>query len=161
MFSFPKLFNKAAPTELLTSRLFDETTFYQSFISDLDKCKEEVIIESPYITTKRMNMLFPIFNRLIKRGVRITVITRSPQEHGDSLAIQAERAIQSFEALGVQVLLCTDNHHRKLAILDRKILWEGSLNILSQTYSREIMRRINSEVLSREMFDFLKLGKFV
>jgi len=63
--------------------------------------------------------------------------------------------------MGVQVLLCTGNHHRKLAILDRNILWEGSLNILSQRHSREIMRRIENEELSLEMFNFLKLQKFL
>lgn len=71
----------------------------------------------------------------------------------------AEEEIQYFEALGVQVLLCVGNHHRKLAILDRKVLWEGSLNILSQTHSREIMRRIDSKELTIEMFNFLKLNK--
>jgi len=63
--------------------------------------------------------------------------------------------------LGVQVLLCVGNHHRKLAILDRKILWEGSLNILSQTHSREIMRRIDSSKLTGEMFKFLKLERWI
>jgi len=35
---------------------------------------------------------------------------------------QSEDAISLFERIGVQVLLCIGNHHRKLAILDRKIL---------------------------------------
>lgn len=77
------------------------------------------------------------------------------------MELQSEDAIQWCEALGIQVLLCVGNHHRKLAILDRKILWEGSLNILSQTHSREIMRRIENEEIAAEMFNFLKLGKFI
>ena len=69
---------------------------------------------------------------------------------------QSEAGISYFEGLGAQVLLVKGSHHRKLAIIDQKILWEGSLNILSQSYSREFMRRIDSKVLSREMFTFLK-----
>ena len=41
--------------------------------------------------------------------------------------------------------MCIGNHHRKLAILDRKVLWEGSLNILSQTRSREIRIKLIKE----------------
>ena len=51
----------------LTSRLFDEKTFYQAFLKDLEGCRSEVIIESPYITAKRAEMLIPIFENLAKR----------------------------------------------------------------------------------------------
>ena len=56
------------------------------------------------------------------------------------LAHHSESAIQTFETLGIQVYVTRNEHHHKLAILDRQILWEGSLNILSQTKSREIMQ---------------------
>ena len=88
-------------------------------------------------------------------------MTRDPRQHSETLEEQSETEIQRFEALGVQVLLCTGNHHRKLAILDRQVLWEGSLNILSQHKSREIMRRIDNKEVATEMFDFLKFGNFL
>ncbi|MDP3974037.1 MAG: phospholipase D-like domain-containing protein [Candidatus Daviesbacteria bacterium] len=157
---FSKLFG-TSPESLLTSKLFDENTFYEAFIKDLKRCKEEVIIESPYITCRRMEILESIFEKLIKHGVKIYIITRNPNEHDESMARQAELEISIFEEMGVQVLLCTGNHHRKLAILDRKTLWEGSLNILSQGISREIMRRIESYELTMQMFKFLKLEKFL
>jgi phosphatidylserine/phosphatidylglycerophosphate/cardiolipin synthase-like enzyme len=144
-----------------SSRLYDEKTFYQAFLRDLEGCKSEVIIESPYITSKRAEMLIPVFESLVAKGVKIYVMTRDPKEHEENMEYQSEEAISQFERIGVQVLLCIGNHHRKLAILDRKILWEGSLNILSQNKSREIMRRIESEKLTLEMFNFLKLARFV
>jgi phosphatidylserine/phosphatidylglycerophosphate/cardiolipin synthase-like enzyme len=157
------MFNSPQSTrdELITSTLFDEKAFYHAFLRDLEGCRSEVIIESPYITSKRAEMLIPIFNPLLSKGVKIYVMTRDPQEHNESMEYQSEEAISLFERMGVQVLLCIGNHHRKLAILDRRILWEGSLNILSQAYSREIMRRIESEKLTMQMFDFLKLYKFI
>lgn len=147
--------------ELVKSSLFDEKTFYAAFIEDLLHCEEEVIIESPFITSERMKTFSPVFRKLLERGVKIIVITRDPNEHRDEYAIQAEREITNFEVRGIQTLLCVGNHHRKLAILDRKILWEGSLNILSQTKSREIMRRIDSKGLTMQMFDYLKLDDFI
>ena len=146
---------------LLTSQLHDESTFYQTFLRDLEYCQEEVIIESPYITYQRMKTFDRFFEKLIEKGVKIYFITRDPKEHDESMEIQSEKVISYCERIGIQVLLCLGNHHRKLAILDRKILWEGSLNILSQTYSREIMRRIENRSLALEMFNFLKLAKFL
>jgi phosphatidylserine/phosphatidylglycerophosphate/cardiolipin synthase-like enzyme len=145
----------------MNSSLFDETTFYDKFIKDLNTCTKEIIIESPYITSKRAEMLIPIFNNLLAKDVKIYIMTRDPKEHNENMECQSEDVISLFERMGVQVLLCIGNHHRKLAILDREVLWEGSLNILSQGHSREIMRRIESKDMALEMFNFLKLYKFI
>jgi phosphatidylserine/phosphatidylglycerophosphate/cardiolipin synthase-like enzyme len=146
---------------MMDSTLYDETTFYQSFIKDLENCSKEVIIESPYITNKRSEMFIPIFNNLLAKEVKIYVMTRDPKEHNENMEYQSEEAISLFERMEVHVLLCIGNHHRKLAILDKRILWEGSLNILSQNKSREIMRRIENKTMALKMFNFLKLYKFI
>jgi len=145
----------------MNSILYDEKTFYPSFINDLEACRKEVIIESPFITSKRMKDFRSVFKKILEKGVKIYIFTRDPREHELPMSVQSEAEISNFERIGVQTLLCVGNHHRKLAIIDRKILWEGSLNILSQANSREIMRRIESEELSLELFNFLKYGKFM
>ncbi len=86
----------------------------------------------------------------------MTINTRDPVEHEEPLRAQSERVITNLQRMGV-VVLYTGNHHRKLAILDDKIIWEGSLNILSQHKSCEIMRRIYSEELAEQMVGFLQL----
>lgn len=108
-----------------------------------------------------MKMLWPSLKQLYDRGIKIFIITRDPNEHTEGYENQSESEIEGLEALGVQVLLCTGNHHRKLAIVDRKILWEGSLNILSQLHSREIMRRFEGGNFAQDMFTFLKFGRYI
>lgn len=145
---------------MINSSLYDEATFYPQFVEDLLHVTHEVVVESPYITAERMRLLLPVFQKLVSQGVKIYIFTRDPREHSLTLEYQSETEIQKFEELGVQVFLCTGNHHRKIAILDRKILWEGSLNILSQTKSREFMRRINDETTTKETLKFLNLERF-
>src|SRR5476649_1651041 len=135
-----KLFRKPNDEGLCSSILLDNRTFYPKFMRDIERCKCELIIESPFITAKRMNALYPSFRKLTKRGVRIVVNTRDPQEHEPQMAYEALHAVTEMQRLGVEVLY-TERHHRKLAIIDREILYEGSLNILSQSASCEIMRR--------------------
>ncbi len=145
--------------DLATSILHDEHTFYQAFIHDLKRSKTEVIIECPFITSSRVEMLIPIFKGLLDRKVKIHIITRDPAEHDEFLKYQATNEILACYELGVKITMLKGNFHRKLAIIDRKIIWEGSLNILSQNSSREIMRRIESKKMSHEILRFLSFKK--
>lgn len=152
--------NKIPPADLLTSKLYDETTFYQAFLRDLRHCKKEVIIESPYMTTNRVASLAPILRKLTKNGVKVSVNTRFPGHHDQLLRIQAWIVTKELKGMGVRVHFFNDYHHRKIAVLDNRILYEGSLNILSQNHSREIMRRVESEQLVKQMIQFLRLKKW-
>lgn len=147
-------------TDLLTSTLYDERTFYRAFIRDLKNCRKEAIIESPYITTGRLALFLPTLRKLVKKGVAVRVNTRFPGHHDELLRIQAWQARKELGSVGVKVKFFRDYHHRKIAVLDERVLWEGSLNILSQSNSREIMRRINSEQLAKQMIRFLRLKRF-
>jgi len=62
-----------------------------------------------------------IFNNIITKGIKIYVITRHPHEHTGKYKTQSETVVSFFEQIGVQAFLCTGNHHRKLAILDREV----------------------------------------
>ncbi len=144
-----------------SSTLHDEKTFYSAFLRDLDQAKDEIIIESPFITSSRMKMLWPSLKRAYSKGIMVYIITRDPNDHSDGYEVQSESEIEALEAFGIQVFLCIGNHHRKLAIIDRKVLWEGSLNILSQTKSREIMRRLDGGGFAEDMFNFLNFGRYI
>ena len=146
---------------LFSSELFDEGTFYKAFLKDITNCTREIIIESPFITTERMNGFRSVFKKILDKGIKIYVITRDPREHNETMEYQSEEEIINFEIMGIQTFLCSGNHHRKLAIIDRDILWEGSLNILSQNKSREVMRRIKGQDFALEMFNFLRLDEYI
>lgn len=152
-------FNHRSP-DLVTSRLYNEQTFYKAFIRDLACCRNEAIIESPFMTTQRVNTLLPYFRKAIARGAKVIVNTRHPQEHDQYMRTEAERSITILQNIDVEILF-TGGHHRKLAIFDRAILWEGSLNALSQNDSCEIMRRVESNLLVSQLLDFTGLRRFL
>lgn len=154
------LTRRAKRNELATSGLFNERTFYAQFRRDLEQAENEIVIESPFITSRRVKSLLPSLRRAIQRGVSITINTRELDEHEGFLRLEAECTVPILQTMGVRVLF-TQGHHRKLAVIDRRILWEGSHNILSQNDSCEVMRRINSAVLAQQMVDFTGLGRFL
>jgi phosphatidylserine/phosphatidylglycerophosphate/cardiolipin synthase-like enzyme len=159
---FSLLHRSEPPTELLSSKLYDGESFYPELMKDLNKCQHELLIESPFITNRRLNVLLPTLIKLKDRRVRVTINTRDPETHDDNeyLRSAAREAISTLQHMGVQVLF-TGNHHRKLAIIDRRIMWEGSLNILSYSNSCEVMRRIESVQLAWQMIRFTKIDKYI
>lgn len=142
------------------SELYNQDTFYRVFTKDLNLSQREVIIESPFITAKRMAMLLPIFTKLRQRNVRIIVNTRNPDEHDDMYRAQALEAVADMQMLSVKILY-TSGHHRKLVVIDRQVVYEGSLNILSFNDSYEIMRKMTSETLARQLIRFIAIDKYI
>jgi len=153
--TFPKKESALLSSQTTGYILTDENTFYYRFEHDLLEAKKEVIIESPFITVPKMRSLKPIFESLVKRGVKVIIITRHPEEHSSLMAEQSEAGIRFFESLGIQVLM-NKTHHRKIAMIDRKIVWKGSLNILSHRNSREFMEREEDAQKIKVLFQFLK-----
>ncbi len=143
------------------SKLYDQNSFYPAFLKDLANSHSEVIIECPFITNRRLKTLLPTLQKLKARKVRIAINTRDPQTHDEGFwRDDAYEAISKLQHIGVQVLY-TGNHHRKITILDRKVLYEGSLNILSQNDSCEVMRRIESTSLAWQMVRFIGIDQLI
>ena len=159
MFSLFKRRN-TNPADLLTSGLYNESHFYAAFVRDLKKAKSEVIIESPYLSCRRTDELLPIFRKLVRKGVKVRINTRNPNHHNELLRIQGWKCFKQLRMTDVKIKLCNDFRHRKIAVIDRQVLWEGSLNILSQSNSREVMRRTHSEALCKQMIRFIGLNRW-
>ena len=140
--------------QLLASRLFNDGNFHRAFAKDLLRAKKRVIIESPYLTERRVRYYVPIFKKLSKRKVKIRINTRHPRYHDEAMRIQADKAAKILLASGVKIYTYVDRRHWKLAAIDRVVLWEGSMNILSHGSSGEIMRRTKSYFFCHKMLDF-------
>lgn len=147
---------KRPSDELLRSELLDEVSFYPRFYKDLKHAKKSVLIESPYLTTTRALQIAPIAAKLTRKKVVIKVYTRFPGHHMPRLRYESEQAIGILQNASVIVYISHDLRHRKIAIIDKNILYEGSLNILSQSKSREIMRRTISNKLCKQMLRFTR-----
>lgn len=140
-------------------RMYDQESFYKAFEKDLLLAQTEVIIESPFITIKRINALLPIFTKLRNRGVSITINTRDPSEHDMGYEYQALASIAMLQSMDIKVLY-TVKHHRKLAVIDKTVTWNGSLNILSQNDSCEIMWRVNSPEAANRLLGFINVKRY-
>lgn len=145
--------------DIENAKLFNESDFYPNFIKDILKAKSEIIINSPFITSYRSDKLKPIFQHILHKGIRIFIITRPPEEHKDNMREQSLKELKEYEKTGIVVIPLMGNIHQKFSIIDRKIMWDGSLNILSQRDSEEIMRRYEGQSAVDQYITFMRLDK--
>ncbi len=142
------------------SGLYDENTFDKQLLKDIARAYSSLVIESPFIRVSRVEQLMPVITKIRRRGVSVIINTRSPQEHDEFYETQAAEALAMLQNLGVTVLF-TIKHHRKIAIIDREVFYEGSLNILSYYDSCEIMRRTVSPSEAEVLLRFIGLQKYL
>lgn len=127
--------------------LFNEGNFYPAFIEDLRNASEEVVIFSPFVTDKRLADVVTALRQLTDHGVPVRVVTRN---WGQSDVV-TRNLIRQISQAGIQVLHRRELHE-KLAFIDKKIAWCGSLNILSHSRSSEMMIRFSqSDFVTRLM----------
>ena len=155
---FSLLQNILGSQKLLISGLYNEKAFYWAFLRDLKSAKRNVVIESPYLTERKARYFMPILKELHRRKIKVRINTRNPNFHDLYMKNQAEKALTILRTGQAEIYVCTDLRHWKLAAIDKSILWEGSLNILSHAKNKEIMRRTQSPYLCRQMLRFIKIN---
>lgn len=138
--------------------LFTEHNFYPFFFRDLFGAKQEVIILSPFVSSRRAGQFIEFFRLLAQNGIKIRVYTRPAKEQTGSFALDSAQVIEQLRTIGIEV---TERRrmHQKVAIIDRSIAWEGSLNILSHRDSDEQMRRLPLSTAVNELIRLCELDE--
>lgn len=127
-------------------KTFNEQTFWPAFEEDLSTAQARLIIQSPFVSFRRVNKLLRLLDKLIERNVVVCTYIQSPRwsaTNEESRNRELESLEQSLKNRNVHVNFKA-NIHAKLAIIDESVLWEGSLNILSHNDTSERMRRFKS-----------------
>lgn len=144
-----------------TSKLYNQTSFYSALANDMLKAKEEIIIYSPFVSKHRADMFNRLLLKLKDTNVSVFIFTRPLREYAPSQRNEITEILGQYEETGATIYYLSGYIHEKVAIIDREILWEGSLNILSQRSSREMMRRITDKDSAEQVIRHLRLGNML
>lgn len=133
---------------------FTEGTFYPAFLKDLARARKSIVIFSPFATQNGTARWIDSFRAALARGVKVRILTRPPEEFGGGPAGEVTELIQELRDLRITVDLRA-RMHEKIAILDGRILWHGSLNILSHRDTYESMLRLESPAACQQLSRFV------
>ena len=130
--------------------IFDNTTFLPVYKNDLLNAAREILIVSPFITKRRVSQMLPFLGAAQDRKVKTVVVTRPAADFREKDRPALEETLALLIAAGIQVAF-KSNIHQKFAVFDQKIVWYGSINLLSFGRAEESIMRLENPGIADEL----------
>lgn len=138
----------------ITNSIFGSDNYRKPLEKDILSAAKSIVISSPFLGSKSTNWLIDQVDNLQMRGVRIYVISLSPDHYpGDGREHHME-LLQSLRGSGVQILTHPRCYER-FAVIDQSIVWYGSMNLLSNAREDDNLMRITSPSIAQELFELV------
>lgn len=141
--------SESRPFESINA-IYDNNNFLTVFTNDISSAKSEIIIVSPFIGKRRLPRMLHILAAAISNGVKITVITRPEADYKETDRLSVREMADRIRNCGINLFFKT-NIHQKFAVIDQRIVWYGSINLLSFGSSEESIMRLDSLNIANEL----------
>ena len=126
--------------------IYDGKSFYHGFCNDLQNAQSEILIVSPFMRKSRITSLMKILDPIIESGVKVTVVTRPPEDFKERDRDTVNGCAEKLQENSVIVSYKSD-FHQKFTVIDQSVVWYGSVNFLSfGTHEESIMRFENADI---------------
>ncbi len=130
--------------------IYDQVTFQSKFLQDVAQAKQSVLIFSPFATPRRVQWLAAVLEQYAQKRISVTVVMRSLESLPERSRKSAQIAVERLKSQGCSLVFRSDIH-QKYAIIDDRIVWYGSINLLSFGSSQESMMRLVSGSIAHEL----------
>lgn len=128
--------------------IFDNNNFLPVFKNDIVNAAREIVIVSPFVTKRRSLQMLELMNVALDQKVSVTIITRPANDFKNKSTL--EDIFDVLKTAGLN-LVCKSNIHQKFAVIDRRIVWYGSINLFSFGRAEESIMRLNSSNMAGEL----------
>jgi superfamily II DNA or RNA helicase len=135
--------------------IFDTGTFASVMRRDFQAARERILIVSPFIRRRRADAVFGWLQPALARGVSIEIVTRPPGGYRPEAVRGIADCIENLRQAGV-VVTERAQIHQKFVVVDGRLVWYGSLNLLSYGTSEESLMRLSSRDVAGELEASLK-----
>jgi superfamily II DNA or RNA helicase len=132
--------------------IYNRDSFLPVFNNDIAAAKKEVLIVSPFVRKRRVLQMIHHLKTAISNNARVIVVTRPIEEFKQADQNALQEALDLFKENEICVVL-KPNIHQKFAIMDKKIIWYGSINFLSYGTAEESVMRIDSAHIASALQD--------
>jgi superfamily II DNA or RNA helicase len=128
--------------------IYDVNSFVDVIMNDFVEAKKEILIVSPFMRKRRLTTVLEWLKIPLKNEINVVIITRPLDSYKAS-----DRMAECFELLhqpAIQVIQ-KPNIHQKFVIIDERIVWYGSINLLSFGSSEESIMRLDAREIAVEL----------
>lgn len=148
-----KTINTAQPTlfdhindissSIVENQIFNGSTFYRPYTSDLTKTKRSIVISSPKLYRTEQNPLVTLLKELTQQGIEILITTAAENE---------QTAFIQSKGLSVKVKPKLSLY---TTIIDKEVVWYGSINTLGYASKDDNMIKVTDIYLANELIEMI------
>ena len=141
----PTLFDniKVIPSSVVENQIFNGSTFYRPYTSDLTKAKRPIVISSPILYRTEQNPLVTLLKELAQQGIEILITTAAENE---------QTAFIQSKGLSVKVKPKLSLY---TTIIDKEVVWYGSINTLGYASKDDNMIKVTDIYLANELIKMI------
>lgn len=141
----PTLFDNIndIPSSVVENQIFNGSTFYRPYTSDLIKAKHSIVISSPKLYRTEQNPLVTLLKELAQQGIEILITTAAENEQ--TVFIQSK-------GLSVKVKPKLSLY---TTIIDKEVVWYGSINTLGYASKDDNMIKVTDIYLANELIEII------
>lgn len=110
------------------------------------------MIASPVLTRRKVCSFIDHIKGVQEKGVRVTVLTLAAGRYRKNLAASAERSAAMLRESGIYVKP-QDAMHDRFAVIDGKIVWYGSMNLLAGEKTDDNIMRVADTEIAQELIE--------
>lgn len=131
------------PSSVVENQIFNGSTFYRPYTSDLIKAKRSIVISSPKLYRTEQNPLVTLLKELAQQGIEILITTAAENEQ--TVFIQSK-------GLSVKVKPKLSLY---TTIIDKEVVWYGSINTLGYASKDDNMIKVTDIYLANELIEMI------
>jgi len=130
--------------------IFDKSNFLPVYNNDIVAAQREILIVSPFVTKRRTVQMMQHLEAALRNKVKVIVVTRPVEDFAGKDPAALQGTLDLLQRNGVGVVL-RPNIHQKFALIDQRIVWYGSINLLSFGSAEESIMRLESPNIASEL----------
>lgn len=137
--------------------IFDIDNYRAVYEQDLLEANKEIVISSPRINSDKVNQIISLLQKKQESGLQVTILTWHPDAYKYGHSEFRMNLMEQLRRTGFCVQLA-EEHCEHYAIIDKEIVWYGSVNLLSKEDTLDNLMRVRSRDIAAELLE-MTFGK--
>ena len=131
---------------------YDRETYSEAFQDDIINAKTEVMISSPYVSASGSEQLLRNCSAMKNKSAKVSLITFPSSYYSDDIKGRIEKIHNKLIMAGIKVLF-VDSIPSRYAVIDKEILWYGSMNLVSNIKEDDDEMRIVNRSVAKALIE--------
>lgn len=132
--------------------IYDIDSYRSVYKWDLLEANKEIIISSPAISADKVDEMMELLKEKQEAGLRIVIVTWQPDSYGYGRIDYWMELHERMRNAGFEMNLA-EEFCEHFVIVDREIVWYGSMNFLAKEDAEDNLMRVCSREIAAELME--------